>query len=231
MIHDKKVLAIVPARGGSKRLPMKNTRSLNGMPLILHSINAAKQCDEIDEIIVSTDSEEIAKIVRGAGSRVDMRPGCLSSDDAATIDVLKYLLRKINGFDVVVTLQPTSPLRTPDDIKGCLEMFVEKKADAVISVCKAEHPPGWTNTLGSNGEMDRFLDATIRNRRSQDFPEYFRLNGAVYCNATEVLLRSDTLMFEKACYGYVMPQNRSVDIDTVEDFELAEFFATKYSQT
>ena len=100
-------------------------------------------------------------------------------------------------------------------------------ADAVISVCKAEHPPQWINTIGVNGEMDDFLREDNENKRSQDLGDYFRLNGAIYCNSVRRLLNSNSPIFKSNCYAYVMPSQRSVDIDTKEDFELAEYLIKK----
>ena len=224
MIGDKRVLAIIPARGGSKRLPKKNIRLFDELPLILHSVNAAKGCNYIDELIVSTDCDEIAKVATNADCKVDIRSSKLSSDDATTIDVLKDLLSRFDNFDIVVTLQPTSPLRTAKDIENCLNLFAQKNADAIASVCMTAHPPQWINCLGSNGEMDDFVDEAAKNKRSQDLGEYFLLNGAVYCNCVKTLMMSDAIILDQNIYGYVMPRNRSVDIDTLEDFELAEFY-------
>ena len=227
MIGSRKVIAVVPARGGSKRLPGKNTRSLGGVPLIIHSIEAAQHCAAIDKIIVSTDSKEIANVTINSGVEVDMRSHELSSDTATTIDVIKDLLKRLDEFDIVVTLQPTSPLRTSEDIQNCLDMFETREADAVISVCKAEHPPQWTNTIGKNGEMDKFISKQIKNKRSQDLGDYYCLNGAVYCHCVAKLMKSDIFLFQRNSFAYVMPSNRSVDIDTREDFELAEFYFSK----
>lgn len=227
MIGNKKVVSIIPAQGGSKRLPGKNIRNLNGTPLIVYSIEAALKCYLVDEVVVSTDSEEIASIAIDAGCKVDMRSEELSTDTATTIDVLKDLLNRLGCYDICVTLQPTSPLRISDDITKSLELFNKMNADAVISVCKAEHPPQWINTIGGNGEMDNFLREDVQNKRSQDLGDYFRLNGAIYCNSIQRLLHSSSPVFKSNCYAYVMPSNRSIDIDTLDDFELAEFFIIK----
>ena len=200
---------------------------MNGTPLIGHTIRAAQNCALIDKIIVSTDSAEIADIALSSGAEVDMRSEELSSDTATTIDVLKELLKRLDEFDVCVTLQPTSPLRLIDDIKGSLELFKRMNADSVVSVCKAEHPPQWINTIGSNGEMDGFLDDSIKTKRSQDLGDYYRLNGSIYCNAVSILLESNSPLSISNCYAYVMPSKRSVDIDTLEDFELAEYYMGK----
>lgn len=227
MIGRKKVVAIIPARGESKRLPGKNIRLLIDKPLIVYSIKAAQKCSRIDKIIVSTDSEEIANVASDADAEVDIRNKDLSSDTTTTIDVLKDLLERLGVYDICITLQPTSPLRTTYDINSSLDLFDNKMADAVISVCRAEHPPQWTNKIGGDGEMDGFISKSIMNHRSQDFGDYFRLNGAIYCNLVKKILTANSLIFERNSYAYVMPFNRSVDIDTLDDFELAEYYLSK----
>jgi CMP-N,N'-diacetyllegionaminic acid synthase len=227
MIGRNTVISIIPARGGSKRLPKKNILKLNGVPLITYSIQAALGCPLVDKVVVSTDSNEIADVAIQAGAEIDIRSGELSTDAATTIDVLKDLLIRMDPYDICVTLQPTSPLRTADDVTKSIELFDQMNADAVISVCKAEHPPHWINTIGSNGEMSDFLREEIKTSRSQDLGTYYRLNGAIYCNSVQRLLASNSPIFESNCYAYVMPLNRSVDIDTFDDFELASFYISK----
>lgn len=227
MIGSNKVIAVIPARGGSKRLPDKNILPLHGTPLIVYSIKAALMCRLVDTVVVSTDTDEIAKIAVDTGAEVDMRSENLSTDTATTINVLKDLLTRFDSYNICVTLQPTSPLRTFDDITNSLELFEKMNADSVISVCKAEHPPHWINTIGRNGEMDNFQQGEIKSKRSQEFGDYFILNGAIYCNCVKRLLKSNSFIFKSNCYAYVMPSNKSVDIDTIEDFELAEYYISK----
>lgn len=227
MIGSNNVIAVIPARGGSKRLPGKNILPLHGIPLIVYSIEAAFRCSLVDRVVVSTDSDEIAKVAADAGAEVDMRSEKLSTDTATTIDVLKELLTRLDHHGICITLQPTSPLRMSEDITKSLELYDKMNADAVISVCKAEHPPQWINTIGVNGEMDDFLREENENKRSQDLGDYFRLNGAIYCNSVRRLLNSNSPIFKSNCYAYVMPSQRSVDIDTKEDFELAEYLIKK----
>lgn len=227
MIGGKKVVAIIPARGESKRLPGKNIRLLKDKPLIVYSIQAAQKCPEIDKIVVSTDSKEIANVASSANAEVHIRNKDLSSDTATTIDVLKDLLKRLCKYDICITLQPTSPLRTTYDIKSSLDLFDKKMADAVISVCRAEHPPQWTNKIGRDGEMDGFISELIVNQRSQDLGDYYRLNGAIYCNLVKKILTANSLIFDRNSYAYVMPLKRSVDIDTIDDLELAEYYLSK----
>lgn len=229
MIGNYRVLAVIPARGGSKRLPQKNIRELLGAPLIVHSIRAALNCKCIDKVLVSTDSLDIAHVAKDAGADIDERSHHLSTDTASTIDVLKDLLVRHQNYQICLTLQPTSPLRTAFDIVKSLELFCGLEADAVVSVCRADYPPQWINTIGAKGEMNDFLREEDQNRRSQDFDQYYRLNGAIYCNSVERLMQSDSLLFRSNCYAYVMPRERSVDIDTMEDFVLAEYYIAKFA--
>ena len=227
MINNKKVLAFIPARYGSKRLPKKNIRNLNGLPLISYTINAAKKCEYIDNILISSDSEKIINIALANGCDFDRRNPDLSSDKTKTIDVIKELITRKNKFDIIVTLQPTSPLRNSTDIKNALNLYEEKKANAVISVCKTNTHPDWINTLGNNSEMEEFSNNLYIKKDSQDLQNYYKLNGAIYCNNVDLIQNAKSLLFDKKTYAYIMPISRSVDIDTMNDFEYAEFLVSK----
>jgi len=203
MINGKRVLAVIPARGGSKRIPLKNLREIDGLPLLVHTILSAKGCNLIDRIVVSSDNEKILAIALENGCDIDKRNANLSNDGTTTIDVLKDLLHRQTGFEVLLTLQPTSPLRASNHIEGALNFYVKKKADAIISVCKAEHPPHWINTLGDDFSMKGFVDPKIKNIRSQDLGNFYRLNGAIFCNNLKLVGESESLLFEKNTYVYV----------------------------
>ena len=229
MIKGKRLLAIVPARGGSKRLPRKNIIKLAGKPLIAWTIDAAKQSKYIDRMIVSTDDEEISAVSRKYGADVPFtRPTNLSSDTATSIDVVLHALNELNErgewYDFVMLLQPASPLRTTEDIDCAVEQLIEKNSQAVISVCKAEHHPLWCNTLGDDLSMEGFLNDEILNLRSQDLPDYYRLNGAVYLVDVQVLRGVDhpTFFLKENISAYVMPWERSIDIDDQNDLICAE---------
>lgn len=228
MINDKKVLAVIPARGGSKRLPRKNIKLLNGLPLIGWTIKAAQESKYIDRVIVSTEDEEIADVSRSLGADIPfLRSPELAQDTTSTVEVLLDLLNKIDGYDYLCLLQPTSPLRTSEDIDGALAYFTEKDADSVISVCEAEHSPLWSNTLPADNSLSNFIAEEIKNKRSQDLPVYYRLNGAVYVIKTEKLRQKKALLLAENCYAYIMPGERSVDIDTEMDFYLCQMYMAK----
>ena len=226
MIFGKKVLAIIPARGGSKRLPQKNSKLLHGKPLIVHSIEAAKQAEVIDEILVSTDDLDIAKIACEAGAYVPfLRPDYLSTDQASSVDVvchaIEYLQRyKKMDFEYIVLLQPTSPLRKALHIQEAFDILEEKKGDAVISVCEVEHSPLWINQLPEDGSMIEFISSEIKGTRSQDLPQYYRVNGAIYICSIPRFLKEKDFFISDNIYAYKMRTYESVDIDTMIDFLL-----------
>jgi len=224
MINGKKVIAIIPARGGSKRLPKKNILPLNGKPLIGWSIDEAKNSQYIDEIFVSTDDPAIADISESYDISIpELRPDELSSDNARTDDVLTYTLGKFGeGFDIVILLQPSSPLRTSKHIDEALELFIEKKAISVVSVTNCEHPPQWTNILPENGSLFDFIKPE-NIKRSQDLDTYYRLNGAVYIYDINEFSNNEAIIFSEGSYAYVMDNKSSIDIDTAFDFEMAKF--------
>jgi len=227
VVLGKKVLAIVPARGGSKRLPRKNIRELDGKPLIAWSIKAGLESIYIDKVIVSTDDDEIAMISQKYGAEVPyLRPIELAADHATTVDVvihiLKYFETKEDLYDYVLLLQPTSPLRDAHHIDEALEKMIANAAKGVISVCKVEHPLEWVNSLPSDGSMNSFIDRKYINKRSQDLQERYRINGAIYVAKTQDFIKEKTFLLERGVIAYVMGRTASVDIDTEEDFLLAE---------
>lgn len=227
MLDDLKVLAVIPARKGSKRLPKKNTMSLAGKPLISYTIEAAINSQFVDNVVVSTDCEDIAKVAIDSGASVPfMRPSTLADDTSTSIDVVINVVEELekigSAYDVVILLQPTSPLRCAADIDGAFSLFDKNNADAVVSVCEVEHPPLWTNTLPENMSLDGFLSSDVLNKRSQDLPPYFRINGAIYIIRNKKLKEGKTFFPNQKSYAYIMQVERSVDIDTLTDFKFAQ---------
>jgi N-acylneuraminate cytidylyltransferase/CMP-N,N'-diacetyllegionaminic acid synthase len=225
MFENRRILAIVPARGGSKRLPGKNTRMLAGKALIAWTLEAAQQSRYIDRIIVSTDSDRIKQAAIDAGAEVPfMRPQELASDQASGMDVYQHAIswaQEKDCFDLVMILQPTSPLRNTEDIDRAIETLHARKARAIVSVCAAEHHPLWCNILPQDGSMVDFLRPEVLNKNSQELPHYYRLNGAIYLIEIDELQKSSSF-YGPATFAYIMPNERSVDIDTLEDFFMAE---------
>lgn len=223
-MNKQKILAIIPARGGSKRLPGKNKKLLKGKPLIQWTIEAALSSNYIDNVIVSTDCSEIAKISSEAGAKVPfIRPEYLANDNSSSNDVILHAIENIEiDYDIVVLLQPTSPLRLVIDIDSAIELLVKKEADGVASVSPCEHSPLWANEIPDNLSLGGFLPSSIEGERSQNLPEYFRLNGAIYVCNVESFIRLKKFSYTDKVYAYKMPIERSVDIDNFIDFALAE---------
>lgn len=219
-------LAIIPARSGSKGLPDKNIKPLAGKPLMAYSIEAALESGIFDTVYVSTDSEKYAETARKYGADVPfLRSKEASSDTASSMDAVWEALHNYEleskTFDTVTLLQPTSPLRTAEDIRCAHRIMVEKGAEAVVSVCEVDHSPLWCNTLPENGCMDGFLIPEAYLPR-QSLRTYYRLNGAIYMISTAALLRKKRLVYDADCYAYIMPRIRSIDIDEPVDFLIAE---------
>lgn len=214
--------AIIPARGGSKRLPHKNILDLEGKPLISWTIEAALKSRYIDEIVVTSDDDEIIHIAQKAGVKTLKRPDELARDDTSTVDTVLHALNHMKRFDYVVLLQPTSPLRTDKHIDEAIELCSAKEADAVISVCETEHSPLWSNVLPKDGDMSCFLREEVKNKRSQELPAHYRLNGALYICRTEKLSDQRTFFLNTNTYAYIMDRESSVDIDEAFDFLLAK---------
>ena len=223
MINNKRILAVIPARGGSKRLPRKNIKQLGDKPLIAWSINAALESRYIDRVIVSTDCHEISNTAKKFGADVPfLRPSELSGDTAGSNSVIFHALEAVGEyFDYIVLLQPTSPLRKTDDIDKLLESF-DETIEGVVSVCLCEHSPLWANTLPSNNTMGEFFHDSVLGKRSQDLPDYYRLNGSIYAFKVDSFMKNKGIFYSNTVKAYPMPIERSVDIDTIVDFHIAE---------
>ena len=221
------MIAIITARGGSKGMPRKNVLPFCGKPLIAHTIEAARGSQAIDKIIVSTDNEEIAEISREFGAEVPfVRPEELASDTASSRDVMLHTLLFLEdqGWPVesFCLLQPTSPLRIAEDIDGAFKIFQERSADSVLSVTPFEHPVQWAVEVRERGLL--VPREKLKPARRQDSTEYYRPNGAIYIFRTAFFKNSLEYSGNNS-YGYIMPPERSVDIDTRLDFVVAEAIA------
>lgn len=226
MYKNKKIIAVIPARSGSKRVPLKNIKSIAGKPLIAWTLDAAKKSKYIDNITVSTDSSKIANIVRKLGVKVPfLRPEKLAQDNVPSIDVVIHAIsfHKNNGviFDMVVLLHPTCPLRTSADIDQAIELFFKKMAKAVISITEAFKPPLWMNTLPANQSMKNFISKKVRRLSTQKLPQYFQLNGAIFIGTIDYIKKNNGFFGNKT-FAFIMPKERSIDIDEILDFKLAE---------
>ncbi len=223
------MIALIPARGGSKGLPGKNIKLLNGVPLIAYTIKAAMNAKFITRVIVSTDSDEIATIASAFGAEVPfMRPNYLANDTSAAIDTYLFTideLEKRNKITIeeVIILLPTSPLRTSEDINNAISIFKEKKAESVISYTEEHHPISWHKYINEELKFENIFPPNIKNR--QELKNTYYPNGSIYIFTKNTLKNGN--YYPENSFAYIMPRNRSVDIDSIEDFQYAEFLITK----
>ena len=219
MIGTRKVLALIPARGGSKGLPGKNILPVGGRPLLAWSVDAARAARSVDRVVLSSDDDAIMAAARACGCEVPfVRPAALASDAATTIDVVMHALDALPGYDLIVLLQPTSPLRTAADIDAACERLASSGAPACVSVSLVDQSPYWMYRLGDNQSLVPVVEAPPGVTRRQDLPAVYALNGAVYVADTAWLRQARTFI-TRATVAHVMPAERSIDIDTIADFE------------
>ena len=223
MIDGNRILAIIPARGGSKGIKNKNITALAGKPLLQWTIEAAKKSKYVDRIVLSSDDPQIQEIAELLGCEVPFtRAAHLATDEASTIDVLVDVLERVAGFDVVVLLQPTSPLRTAEDIDSCINLMMQDNAPSVVSLCAVEDHPALVVKFRNENQITPFLPhSSSQSLRRQDLPEAFRLNGAVYAAKIHWLFRERSFTAQGSV-GFVMPKRRSIDIDDRDDLFTAE---------
>lgn len=227
MYNGKRILAVMPARGGSKGVPRKNIKHLAGKPLIGWTIEAAKASKYIDRLILSSEDDEIIKTAQALGCEVPFkRPLELAKDDTHGIEPILHALEQNPGYDYVMMLQPTSPLRLTEDLDGCIEKIIVDKAKSCVSVCEPSKSPYWMYNINSKSELSPLLPEFSLVPRRQDLPSVCALNGAVYIAEVNWLKNSRNFMSQETI-GYIMPQERSYDIDTILDFEICEHFLLK----
>jgi CMP-N,N'-diacetyllegionaminic acid synthase len=219
-------LALVLARGGSKSIPRKNLAPLAGKPLIAWTIEAALRCPAAPRVVVSTDDEEIAAVARSLGAEAPFeRPAGLAQDDTPTMPVVAHALRRLEDTehyrpDRVLLLQPTSPLRTAEDITAALTLADERRAESVVSVGPASSHPHLLKRITEDGTLEDLMPHDPVKRR-QDLEPVYALNGAIYLASREQLLKHESF-YAKKTYAYVMPPERSIDVDTPWDLYLCD---------
>jgi len=221
-----RTLALIPARGGSKGLPRKNIALLLGKPLIAWTIEAARACALIDRVVVTTEAEEIAAVAREWGAEAPfMRPAELAADDVPGIHALVHAVEWLQEHqdyhaDYVMSLVATSPLRTAEDIGAAIRLAEAHHADVVSSVHPAQEHPYWAQRITPDGWLVPFLDIQPASTQRQKLPPVYALNGAIWLARTEVLMQH--LGVSERTYGYVIPAERALDIDTAWHLYLAE---------
>jgi len=223
-MKNKKIVAIIPARGSSKGVKRKNIKLLVGKPLIVYTIEAGLESKYLDRVIVSTEDKEIAEISSECGADIVERPQKLATDDTISIDVvlhaLKYLREKGYRFDIVVLLHPTSPSRTVNDIDKAIELFLENKCESVVSVCEPQQSPYWSFKIKRKYLIPVFGKKCFEMPR-QSLPKIYFPNGAIFISTFQILDKYKSFYTNKAL-PFIMPMERSVDIDEEFDFWLNE---------
>ncbi|MDP3265885.1 MAG: acylneuraminate cytidylyltransferase family protein [Sulfuricurvum sp.] len=226
------MVAIIPARGGSKGLPGKNIKDLLGKPMIAYTIEEALKSKYITDIIISTDCKEIEEVAIKYGAKsLFLRPEYLASDTAKVIDNYIYTIDRLNsefGYKITnfVVLQPTSPLRTIEDIDGAVKLFKEKNADSVVSYTEEYHPIEWHRYIADDGKFENIFEEKLLNR--QDIKKSYFPNGAVFVFNYDLIKQNK--YYSKNSYAYIMPRSRSIDVDTIDDFELVAYYMSKNIQ-
>ncbi|MFD1037192.1 cytidylyltransferase domain-containing protein [Virgibacillus byunsanensis] len=223
MIESNKILAIIPARGGSKGIPKKNIKQIAGKPLIAWTIEEALKSKYIDRLVVSTEDEEIASISKSFGAEVPfLRPDTLSKDTTPGIEPILHAIENLPGFDYVLMLQPTSPLRTVEDVDGIIEWMIEKEYQTAVSICLSDKTPSWMFQLTNDSNLESVVQEEVTVRR-QESKNVYALNGALYLISSKELSEFKSF-FTNNTKGYVMPKERSFDIDDLVDFQICENF-------
>ena len=232
-----KNIAVIPARSGSKGLPDKNIREINGKPLLAYSVEAALNSGCFDTVHVSTDSEKYADIARKYGADVPfLRSAELASDIANTWDAVREVLSRYaevgKSFETVMLMQPTTPLRTGEDVQAAYRLMHEKKAKSVIAVCEVDHSPLWCDMIPENGNMKGFGRKDLAWVTRQELKPFYRVNGAIYLlTVTDNTIAADDDIYENNCYALFMDRKKSIDVDCEDDLDLVEFMLTRRNHT
>lgn len=229
MIENKKILAIIPARGGSKGIPRKNVKAISGKPMIQYTIEAAKECPYIDKVVVSTEDVEIADISMRAGAIVPFsRPEELATDEAKTIDVVMHAVefyeRKAERFDIIVLLQPTSPLRNAEDITKALEYFMRNEQRSLVTVSEVSESPILMRNFNKENKLEKIMEEDSDVRR-QDMKKFYRINGAIYINKASELNANTS--FNDNEMGFVLTREHGIDVDELQDLVVAEYYLSQ----
>lgn len=225
MIDDKSIVAIIPVRGGSKGVPGKNLRKIQGETLLANAIKKAKRSKYIDSILVSSEDPELIKEALASGAEVPfIRPAELAQDDTPSIEPVLHAMSQIQPYNYVVLLQVTSPLCTEEDIDNCIYFCHANQAPACVTVTEPDHPPFWSFKLSNEKQIQALFPSEIKKRR-QELPEVYALNGAVYIARYDWLIENKTFVTNETL-AHIMPRERSLDIDSELDFIIMKSYLT-----
>lgn len=221
---SERIIGIIPARGGSKTVPRKNIKLLANKPLIAYTIESAVRSKHLQRIVVSTEDKEISEVSTKFGAEVMDRPDDLAADESPTIDVLLYIFDVLkenkSESEIIVLLQPTSPLRTSQDIDNAIELYQKVESESLVSVCEINHSPYWSFNIKDKYLKNIFGDQYLHMQR-QELPKAYMPNGAIFISTPEYLQKYRSFYSSKTI-PYIMPPERSIDIDNEIDFILAE---------
>lgn len=218
-MDNKNVLSLITARGGSKGLPRKNVLPAVGKPLIAWTVEAALAASTVSRVVLSTDDDEIMEAAATAGCDIPFRrPSELASDQASSIDVVFHALKELPGYEFIVLLQPTSPLRTGSDIDAAFKLMLSHNAPACVSVTEVDQSPYWMYRLAEDDRLSNLLPPLTEATRRQNLPPVYVLNGAIYIANIKWLLQSRSFLGVETV-AYQMPKARSIDIDDASDFQ------------
>ncbi|MFA5838571.1 MAG: acylneuraminate cytidylyltransferase family protein [Candidatus Paceibacterota bacterium] len=232
------ILAVITARGGSKGIPRKNIIKFIGKPLLAHVLQKALKSKYITRVVVSSEDNEILSVAKKYGGKevILKRPEELARDNSLSLPVVQHAVKEVEKkdkvkFDFIILLQPTTPLMTIEDIDNAIEKLIKTKADTVVSVCEINdaHPIKIKKIV--NDKLVQYVDSMKENIfRRQDMPKAYKRNGGIYANKRNVVMKENSLYgIEKDCRAYIMPRERSIDINSIEDLYLAEIIYKKYS--
>ncbi|KPJ93287.1 MAG: acylneuraminate cytidylyltransferase [Gammaproteobacteria bacterium SG8_11] len=229
MIRNKSVLAIIPARGGSKGLPGKNIKPVGGKPLIAWTIEAATKSKFIDRVVLSSDDEHIINTAEQYGCEVPfVRPKELAQDGSPAIEVVLHALQQLPYYDITVLLQPTCPLRGAADIDNALSAMLSKNAKSCVSVTTPDKSPYWMYTVNGYDRLKPLLDKELAAKQRQELPQVYVLNGAIYAIFTEVLLNTRNFVPDSTV-PFIMSKEHSIDVDYQLDLDFVEFIMQQKS--
>jgi len=229
MIRNKSVLAIIPARGGSKGLPGKNIKLVGGKPLIAWTIEAALNSHYIDRVVLSSDDQSIIDTAKRYGCEAPfVRPKELAQDDSPAIDTVLHAVHSLPMHDITVLLQPTCPLRDAKDIDNALTTMFAKNARSCVSVTTPDKSPYWMYTINGHSRIKPLLDKKLSGKQRQELPSVYVLNGAIYALCTELLINTRNFVPD-GTVPFVMSKEHSIDVDYQLDLEFVEFLMQKKS--